>query len=246
MVKSILEGMGDYGKAIHHISEHRMWAYIILPGILCALIGLGIVSLAWGLSDEVGAWLDNLWRWDWGRSVVQGIAQVFGGLLVLLMGLLVFKQIIMVLLSPFMSLLSEKVEKQLLGESAANIPFSLGRVVSDILRGLRLALRNIVRELGATILLLVLGLIPVFTPFTTALIFLLQAYYAGFGNLDFALERYYGYRESIQFVHKNRGLALGNGALFVLMLFTFIGFLFALPLGTVAATIGTVRRLKGQ
>ncbi len=244
MVNGFWEGVSDYGTAIRHISKHRMWGYIILPGILCAIIGLGMLGLAWGLSGDIGDWLDNWWPWDWGRSVVQGIAQVFGGLLVLLLGLLIFKQIMMVLLSPFMSLLSEKVEKQLLGEAAAEIPFSLKRIASDILRGLRLALRNILRELGVTILLLILGLVPVFTPFTTALIFLIQAYYAGFGNLDFALERHFDYRNSIHFVHKNRSLAMGNGAMFVAMLFTFVGFLFALPLGTVAATIGMVRRLE--
>lgn len=246
MVKAFLEGVTDYGAAIRHVHKHRMWGYVILPGILCAVIGLGMLGLAWGLSGDIGDWLDNLWPWDWGRAMVQGIAQVFGGLLVLLFGLLIFKQIIMVLLSPFMSLLSEKVEKQLRGEAAAEIPFSIQRIVSDILRGLRLALRNILRELGVAFLLLMLGLVPIFTPFTTALIFLFQAYYAGFGNLDFALERHFDYRNSIHFVHKNRGLALGNGTLFVAMLFSFVGFLFALPLGTVAATIGMLRRLEGR
>lgn len=235
--------MTDYAAAVRHITKYRMWGYILLPGLLTAAIGLGIFSLAWGLSDNVGDWLDNLWRWDWGREAVAAVARVFGGLLVLLAGLLVFKQLIMVLLAPFMSLLSEKVERQLRGEKAVEIPFTVSRVISDIIRGLRIALRNLIRELSATILLLLLGLVPVLAPFTTALIFIFQAYYAGFGNLDFALERHFGYRESTAFVRRNRGLALGNGTLFLLLLLSFVGFLFALPLGTVAGTMGTLRRL---
>ncbi|MEK7255392.1 MAG: EI24 domain-containing protein, partial [Bacteroidota bacterium] len=176
---------------------------------------------------------------------VEKIAQLFGGLLVLAVGLLIFKQLVFVVTSPFMSLLSEKVENQLRGKPGGG-NWSPNQILSDILRGLRIALRNLIRELLATIFLLLLGLFPLFTPFTTALIFILQAYYVGFGNMDFALERHFRYRESIRFVHRHRALALGNGVVFLLLLLTFIGFLFAISLGTVAATIETVKRLPNN
>lgn len=100
------------------------------------------------------------------------------------------------------------------------------------------------REITATIFLLLLGLFPLFTPFTTFLVFVLQAYYAGFGNLDFALERRFRYRESVAFVQSNRMLAIGNGTVYLLLLMTFIGFLVALPVGVVAATLETNKRLN--
>jgi CysZ protein len=236
-------GVSAYGKAISHVSKHGLWAYVLLPGILCALIGFGLFGAAWGLSDDIGGLLYKLWPWQWGRSVVDDIAQVFGGLVVLVLGLLVFRQIVMVVSSPIMSILSEKVENQLLGKKESD-PVTFHQIISDIVRGLRIALRNISRELLLTIFLLLLGLIPGFAIITTPLVFVAQAYYAGFGNLDFALERRFRYHESIRFVHDNRMLAVGNGAVFMLLLFTFVGFLFALPLGTVAATIETTRRLS--
>lgn len=116
--------------------------------------------------------------------------------------------------------------------------------MSDLARGLRIALRNIFRELGATMLLLLLGLAPIFAPFSAILIFIIQSYYAGFSNLDFALERHYRFRESVKFVQNNRMLAIGNGAVFMFLLYTFIGLLVALPLGTVAATIAATKRVK--
>jgi CysZ protein len=244
MIKDFIDGISSYLEAIRHISHYKMWGYVILPGILSVAIGIGVFGTAWGLSDNIGDLLDNLWRWDWGRGAVEKVAQVFGGLLLLFLGLIIFKQIIMVLLAPFMSILSEKVENQLLGNSGGGTKLSLRQVVSDILRGLRIALRNIARELLLTIFLLLIGLVPVFSPFTTILIFVVQAYYAGFGNMDFALERHFRYRDSVKFVRLNRGVAIGNGAVFLLMLFTFAGFLFALPLSTVAATIVTAKRLK--
>ncbi len=245
MLKEFFEAIKAYVEAIKHISRHRMWGYVLVPAGLSILLGLGIFGLAWNLSDNVGGILERLWVWEWGRSVVSSIAQLLGGILVFLLGLLVFKQLVMVISSPIMSILSEKVEDQLMGKQSG-AGFTIQQIAKDAVRGLRIALRNIFRELGGTVLLLLLGLIPVLSPFTTVLIFLLQAYYAGFGNLDFALERHYRFHESVKFVQKNRMLALGNGAVFMLMLYTIIGFPFALPLGTVAATIAATKRIGGE
>jgi CysZ protein len=160
-----------------------------------------------------------------------------------LLGLIIFKQLIMVICSPILSVLSERVEDQLTGKHSGS-GFSLRQITSDFMRGLRIALRNIFRELSLTIVLLLLGLVPIFTPFTTIAIFIIQAYYAGFGNMDFALERHFRYRDSVRFVQRYRGLAVGNGAIFILLLLTFVGFLVALSLSTVAVTIETVKRLE--
>lgn len=241
MLKNFLDGATSYSTAISHVNKHGLWAYVLLPGVLSILVGIGVFGLAWALSDNIGDLLDNLWPWEKGRSIVAAVAKVFGGLLVLVISLVVFKQLIMVISSPILSILSEKVESQLLGKDVST-KFSLAQILSDVARGLRIALRNITRELMATLLLLLIGLIPLFTPFTTMLIFMLQAYYAGFGNFDFALERRFRYRESVSFVHENRMLAIGNGAVFILLLFTFVGFLVALPLGVVAATIEAGKR----
>ena len=245
MITPILEGIATYSTAISHISKHRLWGFIFLPGLLSFLLAIIVISLSYGLSDNLGDVIDNLWKWDWGQSVVNKIAQVFGGLLILVMGALVFKQILLVVLAPFMSILSAKVEEQLTGNKE-NLNFSFGKAMSDILRGLRLAIRNVIRELLATLLLFTIGLIPIFTPFTTIFIFLLQSYYAGFGNTDYALERHFNYRNSIKYVHQNRGVTLGNGIVFMLLFLSVVGFFLAVPLSTVAATLQTVKRVGGK
>jgi CysZ protein len=77
------------------------------------------------------------------------------------------------------------------------------------------------------------------------MIFLVQAYYAGFGNMDYTLERHYGYKESIQFVKRNRGLAIGNGVLFIAMLIIpIIGVILVLPLSVAASTTETIRLIQ--
>ncbi len=246
MVTGFIRGSLAYAEAIRLASRYRLWAYVWLPGILSLLLGIGIFYGAYRASDDIGQWVINLYPFEWGRAVLEGIAQVFGGIFVAIVGLLIFKHLVLALSAPVMSLLSEKVETRLLGHPAA-VPFSFKRALSDLARGLALAVRNLLRELLYTGLLLLLGFFfPLISPFLAILIFLVQAFYAGFGNFDFTLERHRDVRGSVAFARSNRGLCLGNGTVFLLLLFTVVGFLFALPLGTIAATREAVRVLKPE
>ena len=95
--------------------------------------------------------------------------------------------------------------------------------------------------------LLLLKFIPVVNIFSTALLFLLQAYYAGFGNMDYTLERHFKYRESINFVGKHKGIAIGNGIIFMLFLFIpVIGVILVLPMSVTASSLNTVKLLKEE
>ena len=115
----------------------------------------------------------------------------------------------------------------------------------QLIRGIRINVRNLLKELLFMIPLLILSFIPLVGIVATVLIFLIQAYYAGFGNMDYTMERHFKYKESILFVKKNRGVAIGNGIVFVAMLFIpIIGFMITLPLSVVAASKETVKILK--
>ena len=242
MINSFISGFTAYLRAVQLISRLRLWSYVLVPMLLSLVLGILIFGAAWNISDDIGGWIISWYPWEWGRGVLEKIASVFGGIFVIALGLILFKNLILALASPFMSPLSEKVEYELTGYKRPQAN-AAGQFVKDLVRGVRIALRNIIRELFYTILLFLLGLIPVFTPFTTILIFLVQSFYMGFGNMDFTLERHFNIQGSVQFVRRHRGLALGNGAAFMLLLLTGIGFLIALPLGTVAATSETIKRL---
>jgi CysZ protein len=243
MFRDLTSSMLSYTKAIPFISKHRLWGYFLFPGLVSLLLGIAIFTTAWNASDNIGGWIISFYPFEWGKSVLERVAEVFGGLFVAAIGLILFKHLVLAIASPAMSFLSEKVEKIVNGYSPT-IPLTLNRMLGDILRGLRIALRNIIRELFYTLLLFIAGLlIPFISPFTTVAIFAVQSFYAGFGNMDFTLERYYRVRGSVRFVRANRWLALGNGIVFMALLLTGIGFLFALPLGTVAATRETLKRL---
>lgn len=237
MIKGAIQGAFAYLKAIRLVAKHNLWFYVLVPGLLSLLLGGALFSAAWGISDDIGGWLIAFYPFEWGKNILAGVAQAFGGLVVLALGLIVFKYVILIVASPVMSILSEKAERILSGQPSTH-PFTLAQMTKDVIRGMRIALRNILRELFLTVVLLIVGLVlPPLSPVTTVGIFLVQAFYAGFGNMDYTLERRYSVADSVAYVKQNRGLAVGNGAVFLLLLFTVVGFLVALPLGTVAAVV---------
>lgn len=231
-----------YLQAFETISRLRLWGYFLLPAAISVVLGIAIFGTAWGISGNIGDWIISWYPFEFGRSILENIATVFGAIFIIAIGLIIFKQLVMALSAPFMSPMSEMIEKDIKGEDVS-VPFSTTQFIQDLIRGLRIAIRNIVRELFFTFILFLIGLIPIFTPFTTALIFIVQAYYAGFGNMDYTLERHMNVRNSVRFVRRNWTVALGNGAVFILLLFTGIGFLLVIPLGAAAATPTTVDRL---
>jgi len=242
MIRAFIDGVTAYGEALQIIRKQRLWKYFVVPALISLVLAAIIFGSSWYLSDDVGGWLSNLYPWEFGKLAVEKISSIFGGLLLVALGLILYKNLVMALASPFMSLLSERIERNL-GAGIDDSPLTVRRILSETIRGLRIALRNIIRELLITLLLLLLGLIPIFAPFTAILIFATQAFYAGFGSMDYILERHFNMRDSVRFVRANRGLAIGNGTVFLLILMTGVGFLIALPLSTVAATTETLKRL---
>ncbi len=242
MLREFTNGILAYGSSFELITRLRLWRYLFVPIAISLVLAIGVIALVWGLGDDFGTWIAGWYPWESGKPWIEGAARIIGVIGVLAFGLIAYKQIIMALASPFMSPLSEKIERELRGESVP-VKFSAKQFFSDLVRGIRIASRNLVRELGLTIFLFLLGLIPVFSPFTPILIFLVQSYYAGFGNMDYTMERHFGVRQTVRFVKAHRGLALGNGIVFMGLLFTGLGFIIALPLGSVAATKETVRIL---
>ncbi len=243
MLKDLFDGFGSYGRAFTVIRKERLWRFFLIPALISLILAIIIFGTAWYTSDDLGAWLTGWYPWERGKGWIQAISTGLGGILVIALGLILYKNLVLALASPFMSLLSERIEKRY--TSARPEPkWTISRLIKESARGLRLALRNIIREIFWTVAVLILALFPIFSPFSAVAIFGIQSYYAGFGSMDFTLERYFSVSESVSFVRRHRGLAIGNGAVFILLLMTGIGFIVALPWSTVAATLEVLDRIK--
>ncbi|MBU2997600.1 EI24 domain-containing protein [Cellulophaga baltica] len=245
MIKNILIGIKSYGGSLKLISELKLWNYFYIPVVISLITAVIIGFAAFSLSTPIGNFIANIWVWGYGKDIFISFSTVIGAILVLIIGLIVYKHIILALSAPFMSPVSEKIEKHILGtdiHSHTNSNFS-----EQLWRGIKINARNLGKELLYTIPLLLLKFIPIVNIFSTIAVFLVQAYYAGFGGMDYTLERHLNYKESILFVKKNRGIAIGNGIVFMLfLLIPVIGILIVLPLSVTAASKKTISILNSN
>ena len=236
MIQNILKGLQVYSGAYGLISKLKLWKYFIIPMLISLVVFVLVFVSAYGLSDNLGEWMAGIWPWEFGRETFTSISTFIGGIVIFTIGLITYKHIIMALASPFMSPVSEKIETYFTGQPATNsVNTSFAK---QTIRGLRIGLRNLSKELIYTLPILLLKFIPVVNIFSTALLFLVQAYYAGFSNMDYTLERHFSYKDSVAFIRKNRGLAIGNGIGFLLLLLIpLIGVILVLPLSVTSASV---------
>ena len=245
MIKNILSGIKSYAGAFSLVSELKLWKYFAIPIVISLITATVIGFTAYGLSDNIGDFLAKIWIWDWGKEAFTTFASFIGGIFVLVIGLILYKHIILALSAPFMSAVSEKIEIHINGDSKHKHRKTTFQ--EQLWRGIRINIRNLGKELLITIPILLLKFIPVVNIFSTILLFLVQAYYAGFGNMDYTLERHLNYKDSLNFVNRNKGTSIGNGIVFMLcLLIPVLGIIIVLPLSVTAASVKTVALLNKE
>ena len=239
MISNLIDGLKAYLEAYEVISRLKLWRFFLIPMLISVLIFLNIVLVSISFSDEIGLYISSFWSWDFGKETINTVSMILGGVILISIGLIVFKHLVMILSAPFMGPISKKIEDDFTGvtsQTQVSSPLTL------MFRSIKISSRNLFRELLLSIPILILGLIPLIGFFSLFLLFLMQAYFAGFGNMDYTLERHFSYQKSIQFVKANKGIAIGNGLVFMLfLLIPFVGVIFIIPFSVTSATISTVK-----
>jgi CysZ protein len=239
MISNLIDGLKAYLEAYEVISRLKLWRFFMIPMLISVLIFLSIVLVSISFSDEIGLYISSFWSWDFGKETINTVSMILGGIILISIGLILFKHLVMILSAPFMGPISKKIEDDFTGvtsQTQVSSPLTL------VFRSIKISSRNLFRELLLSIPILILGLIPLIGFFSLFLLFLMQAYFAGFGNMDYTLERHFSYQKSIQFVKANKGIAIGNGLVFMLfLLIPFVGVIFIIPFSVTSATIATVK-----
>lgn len=246
MIQEFFNAIRDYTTAFRLLSKRSLWHWQIVPGIISLLLGSVIFGLAYQFGDNLGSILSSWYPWSFGKTTIVWIFKIMGKIFILFSGLFMYRYILLMVISPILSLLSEKVERIYLEEPIqAASGFIISRLFRDIRRSIYLTTRNLFRELFLTLGLFLASFIPGMSIFTGPLTIGVQSYYAGFGNMDFTMERYMNTKERIRFVKANKGLAIGNGLLFIaILMIPIIGLFFAPTLGVIAATIGVLDEME--
>ncbi len=245
MIRDAIDSFLHVLRAPQLLTRYRLWSYAIAPVILTVVLGATLLPLVYHVGDNVGAWMFSWWKWDFASGIVDVVEEWIGRFVLAAGSFFVFKYLILICSGPFMSLLSERMEEQMYGQSET--PLTWKSFLRDLIRGLRVNLRNIFREILYTVPLYLLSFIPVVNFVTVPLIFIIQAYFAGFGNMDFAMERHYDVKNSKLFVRQHRGMAIGNGAAFLLLFaIPIVGTLVCMVFSATSASYRTLRLIHAE
>jgi len=245
VVFEFISGIQAYLKGAKYYFKGFTVFYILASGIISLLVFLGLVWLVYAYGDNAGyAFAQGIQGDSEEIGILSTILSWMTRVLLWIIIIFIFKYIVLIITAPIMSILSEKVEQR---ETGLEIDqgLSIWKQLYLVGRGTRIAISNLGRELSITIVLLLLSLIPGAVIITTPLIFAVQSYYAGFGNLDFFMERRFNTKDSRKFVSRHKGIAIANGSIFLILLIIPLAGPFLAPsFASIAATISGLDLLE--
>lgn len=244
MLKEIIIAVQSFFEAHSFIRKHRLWKWILIPGIVYMLLFTGglylfIKTSIWAvaaLSQKIG--LAN-WLQHEGNVLLNflfSMAAIMLQLILFFFYFSLFKFFFLIVGSPVFAYLSEKTSGIIEGK---DFPFSFSQLLKDIVRGVRLSLRNALWQTVYLVAIFLLSLLPLAGWITPLIALFVECYYYGFSMVDYSLERNrLSAGASIDFIGRHKGLAVGNGLMFYLMhVIPFLGWVLAPAYAVIAATL---------
>lgn len=209
-INEFVVGVKSYWKALTFIREHRLYWYYIIPALLMLAIyfvGNRILHM------EITPNFSNM------NGIVWYFIYVGINISVSLLLMKFAKYLVVILLSPLLSHLSQRCENILTGNQ---YPIDIKQIYADVKRGVRLAIRNMLYEYFYFFIILLFAYFIWDEPTKSPLFyltFIIGFYYYGFSFIDYDNERRkLNEVQSIQFVRSHRGLAMGIGMIYSLLI----------------------------
>lgn len=242
MFSQFFLALGSFGQALPFLSKKGFRRYLALP----IIINLGLLIAAVWVSISYGGVLtDSLLGWfgfsdgtlaEYSSWIVAFIIRF----VILMLYFSLFRYILLILLSPFLSFLSEKVDKH---ENGGDFPFSFIQLWNDIVRAIRINFRNLMVEIFLTIIFGLITFIPIIGLLSPFAILAVQSYFFGFAMMDYNAERYkWDRQKTAAWMKKNYAAVTGIGLAFHLcFLIPILGWIVAPILATIAGTLTFLR-----
>jgi CysZ protein len=244
LLKEIIIAIQSYFEAHRFIVKHSLWKWIIIPGVIYAILfGASMYFFSKSATAVIEYITSNTGLDSWIQRFENswlGFLFTFAGIILWLVLILfyfsLFKYVWLIAGSPVFSYLSEKTEAIMEGR---DFPFDLKQLLKDSWKGTKIALRNMFWQTIYVIGLLLLILVPVIGWISPLIALFVECYYYGFSMIHYSCERHkLPAAQSIRYISHHRGLAIGNGLVFYsLHLILFIGWVFAPAYAVVAATL---------
>jgi CysZ protein len=223
LLKELIISFQSYYQAHLFIRRHKLWKWIVIPGILYAILFcIGFCFFLKSSNAAIGhlTALLGIRRWlETMQSSWLNFFVLFDDLILRLVLLFfyfsLFKYLILITGSPLFAYLSERIDALVMG---TDYEFRWASLAKDMGRGTSQALRNALWQTVYTFTLLLISFIPLVGWITPLVAFLIECYYYGFSMLDYSCAHHDLSRSrSVDFIGERRGLALGNGIVFYAM-----------------------------
>ena len=246
MLKEIIIAFQSYVKAHHFISKHKIWKWILIPGILYAVLFCVGFYFFWDSAAIAVGDLSKFLHIDGflqrRHSPALSFLFILGGMMVHLT--LVFfyfsllKYLFLIIGAPLFAYLSQQTEALINGQKE-DFKIDSALLFRDMRRGIRVALRNVTWQTVYTICILIVSFIPIIGWITPVISTFVECYYYGYSMLDYSCQRHkLSQPSSLAFISQHKGLAIGNGIIFYGMHFVHIlGWVLAPAYAVIAATI---------
>ncbi len=220
-------GFKSYSLATKLAFSKKFIVFMIFPLLLnVALLWFGLDFISELTEKTQTAFSDyvNIEKGDfWGAEYLKSALSGFIWLVIKILFFVIFAYtggyIIVIILSPVFSVVSEKTEKYVTGKNI-DVAFSVKQLFKDILRGLIISLRNFTIENLIMIVVFIVGFIPVIGFIGPFFMFFVTSYFFGFSYMDLTNERRKRtVKQSVVYVWKYKWVAMANGTFFSLALF---------------------------
>ncbi len=241
-------GVKSYIKALSIVFSNGLWIYFIYPIIIYALLFFAGFAFIHYLSDTAEQYILGYIDSDnavWWLRFLKGFLHFFLSIGLKIIFFLIYsaisKYIVLILMSPAMAILSAKTETILTGRQ---YPFDANQFTKDVVRGIALALRNMLLQLAIVLLSFIVIWIPLIGWLCPIFLLIISYYFYGFSMMDYVNERRkLNVSASVSYIRRSKGIAIGTGFIFALLFnIPFVGVVFASVLAPVAGCVAVFEK----
>ena len=246
MLKELILAIRAYFSAHRFIVQHKLWKWMIVPGILYAylfVLGMNYFSQSSSffiesiiLKTGLKSWVDTLNNDLIGFFITMGSFWLWFTLLLFYFAL--FKYLFLILFAPFFAYLHLRIDA-IKNETA--FVFNSKAYRKLIARALLLNVTNLLWQTVYLIPIVIICTLPIIGWFTPIFTILIECYFLGAAMLDYSLASEQKNKVAAAvYVNNHKGLPIGNGLVFYLLHFIpIIGWMTAPFYSLIAAQLNT-------
>ena len=246
MLKELILAIRAYFSAHRFIVQHKLWKWMIVPGIVYAylfVVGMNYFSQSSSFFIEsiilrtgLKSWVDTLNSDLIGFFITMGSFWLWFTLLLFYFAL--FKYLFLILFAPFFAYLHLRIDAI---KNETSFVFNSKVYRKLIARALLLNVTNLLWQTVYLIPIVIICTLPVIGWFTPIFTILTECYFLGAAMLDYSLASELKNKvAAAAYVNNHKGLPIGNGLVFYLLHFIpIIGWMTAPFYSLIAAQLNT-------